>query len=87
MTWIFRRESSCHEPACRIRVVEYAAAPMIAFRLFLENGLVNLAVIVGFLIFCIGLIPMVLWLGTARPKAESRPVANATGAGSPNPQQ
>jgi hypothetical protein len=55
---------------------------MIAFRLFLENGLVNLAVIVGFLIFCISLIPMVLWLGTARPKTEG-----SAAAGSPNPQQ
>jgi hypothetical protein len=60
---------------------------MIEFRLFLENGLVNLAVIVGFLIFCISLIPMVLWLGTARPKAESGTAAGSPGAGSPNPQQ
>jgi hypothetical protein len=51
------------------------------FRLFLENGLVNLVVIVGFLIFCIGLIPMVIWLGTPRPKAEAN-AAGATGGGS-----
>jgi hypothetical protein len=57
---------------------------MIAFRLFLENGWVNLAVIVGFLIFCISLIPMVIWLGTARPKAQG---SAATGAGSTTPQQ
>ena len=42
---------------------------MMAFRFFLENGLVNLVVIVGFLIFSIGFIPMILWLGTPRASA------------------
>jgi hypothetical protein len=55
---------------------------MIAFRLFLENGLVNLAVIVGFLIFCIGLIPMVIWLGTPRPKSDGAAGSTGAGAGS-----
>lgn len=39
---------------------------MMEFRLLLENGLVNLVVIVGFLIFSIGLIPMILWMSAAR---------------------
>jgi hypothetical protein len=35
----------------------------------MENGLVNLAAIVGLLIFCMGLIPVILILGTPKPPA------------------
>jgi hypothetical protein len=38
----------------------------------LENGLVNLAAIVSFLIFCIGLIPLVLWVTTPRSDQDKR---------------
>jgi hypothetical protein len=58
---------------------------MMAFRYFLENGLVNLAVIVGFLIFSIGLIPMILWLGTARGPAASEPQSSQPDPGGHSP--
>lgn len=32
----------------------------------MENGLVNLAAIVGLLIFCISLVPLILLKGTAK---------------------
>jgi hypothetical protein len=37
-----------------------------------ENGLVNLLAIVGFLIVAIGLIPAVLILGTPKAKSERK---------------
>jgi hypothetical protein len=40
-----------------------------------ENGLVNLVAVVAFLIVAIGLVPMVLYLGSPRKRA---------GAGQPN---
>jgi hypothetical protein len=57
---------------------------MIEFRLFLENGWVNLAVIVGFLIFCIGLIPMILWLGTPRANRAKSQGSSAAGTSAPH---
>lgn len=33
----------------------------------MENGLVNLAAIVGLLVFCMGLIPLILIKGTPEP--------------------
>ena len=33
----------------------------------MENGLVNLAAIVGLLVFCMGLIPVILVKGTTSP--------------------
>lgn len=35
----------------------------------MENGLVNLAAIVGLLILCIGIVPVILLLGTRRAPA------------------
>jgi len=36
-----------------------------------ENGFVNLVAVVGFLILAIGLVPMVLFLGSPRKPGES----------------
>jgi hypothetical protein len=37
-----------------------------------ENGIVNLVAVVGFLILAIGTIPMVLYLGTERGEKSER---------------
>ena len=40
----------------------------------LENGLVNLAAIVGMLIFCISLVPLILLLGAPKkPESGGKP--------------